>query len=106
VARVKLGLGSGCLFGSIGFVRSNHLNALFLKVLILRIAIKPLIPDQTLWTYLSKTGLKSWHNKGDFMRRSTLTSRFLEPGNYKEDRAQGSVFFYSGISLPYGETTS
>ncbi len=56
----------------IGLVRSNHFNALFTKPLIQWITVISLIPYKMLWLIWSKAGLKSWLNKGDFMRRSTF----------------------------------
>ncbi len=56
----------------IGFMRSNHFNTLLTQPLIQRITIISLIPYKVFWLIWSKAGLKSWLNKGDFMRRSTF----------------------------------
>ncbi len=59
--------------GPVGFMWGNHLNTSFLQPLVQWITIIRLIANQAFWRCLSKTGLKSWLNKDDFMRRSTLS---------------------------------
>jgi hypothetical protein len=58
---------------SINLVRGNHFNAQLVQLLVQRITIISLIPYKAIWLCLSKTGLKSWLNKGDFMRCSTFS---------------------------------
>ena len=58
---------------SIRLMRGNHFNTQCVQLLVQRITIISLIPYKAIWRCLSKAGLKSWLNKGDFMRRSTFS---------------------------------
>jgi hypothetical protein len=58
--------------GPFGSMWGYHFDTPFFKHLIQWITIKGFIPNQTLWSCLRKAGLKSWINKDDFMRCSTL----------------------------------
>ena len=61
-------------FLTVSFVRRNHFNALCFEFLIERLGIISLIADQPSGLPRNETRLKSFADKADFMRRSTLSA--------------------------------
>ena len=63
-----LGLG----LAAVAPVRSNHLNAHLLQLLVKRVRVVGFVSNEPLWSAWSMGCLESVGNKGDFMRRSTF----------------------------------